>query len=384
MSIIERYILRNCALAFLVGLGLLTSVIWISQALREVDLVASKGQTLAIFFIITGLTIPSLVAIIAPLALFGAILYTLNKLNADSELIVMSAAGLSQWRLLRPFAVVSLVVLILVAWMSIWAMPSSFRGIRDMLSKVRADFVTFLVREGQFVPLTNGIVFHYRERGPNGSLLGIFIQDRSDPEVVNTYIAESGATVEVEGRNFLTLSKAFVQRQTRNDKDPAMVSFESYALDLAQFTAKEDGIILKPRERSTLDLIKLDQNAADIYTKTYFGRYRAELHDRFSGPLYVLSFAMIAFLALGQARTTRQGRGSAIAVAIFAVLAIRLAGFSASALFQRSAWAIVLVYGIPLGAFALATFLAFRQSRSKVPAPRLAARRHQVIQGTAQ
>jgi lipopolysaccharide export system permease protein len=93
---------------------------------------------------------------------------------------------------------------------------------------------------------------------------------------------------------------------------------------------------------------------------------------------------MIAFLALGQARTTRQGRGSAIAVAIFAVLAIRLAGFSASALFQRSAWAIVLVYGIPLGAFALATFLAFRRSRSNVPAPRLAARRHQVIQGTAQ
>ncbi|MDF2115601.1 LPS export ABC transporter permease LptF [Roseiarcaceae bacterium H3SJ34-1] len=384
MSIIERYILRNCALAFLVGLGLLTSVIWISQALREVDLVASKGQTLAIFFIITGLTIPSLVAIIAPLALFAAILYTLNKLNADSELIVMSAAGLSQWRLLRPFAVVSLVVLILVAWMSIWAMPSSFRGIRDMLSKVRADFVTFLVREGQFVPLTNGIVFHYRERGPNGSLLGIFIQDRSDPEVINTYIAESGSTVEVDGRNFLTLSKAFVQRQTRNDKDPAMVSFESYALDLAQFTAKEDGIILKPRERSTLDLIKLDPKAADIYTQTYFGRYRAELHDRFSGPLYVLSFAMIAFLALGQARTTRQGRGTAIAAAIIAVLAIRLAGFSASALFQRSAWAIVLVYGIPLGAFALATFLAFRRSGARVPAPRPVVRRHQVIQGTAQ
>jgi len=384
MSIIERYILRNCALAFLVGLGLLTSVIWISQALREVDLVASKGQTLAIFFFITGLTIPSLVAIIAPLALFAAILYTLNKLNADSELIVMSAAGLSQWRLMRPFAIVSLAVLILVAWMSIWAMPSSFRGIRDMLSKVRADFVTFLVREGQFVPLTNGIVFHYRERGPDGSLLGIFIQDRSDPDVINTYIAESGSTVEVEGRNFLTLSKAFVQRQTRNDKDPAMVSFESYALDLAQFSAKEDGIILKPRERSTLDLIKLDPKDADIYTKTYFGRFRAELHDRFSGPLYVLSFAMIAFLALGQARTTRQGRGTAIAIAIISVLAIRLAGFSASALFQRSAWAIVLVYGIPIGAFVIATFLAFRRSGPKVPAPRPAARRHQVIQGTAQ
>ena len=45
-------------------------------------------------------------------------------------------------------------------------------GDDDVFRKVRADFVTFLVREGQFVPLTNGIVFHYRERGPGGTLLG--------------------------------------------------------------------------------------------------------------------------------------------------------------------------------------------------------------------
>ena len=112
MNIVERYILRNGALAFVACLGLLTLVVWISQALREIDLVASKGQTLAVFFLITGLTIPSLVAIIAPLALVGAVLYTLNKLNADSELIVMSASGLSQWKLLRPFAVVQLAGLV--------------------------------------------------------------------------------------------------------------------------------------------------------------------------------------------------------------------------------------------------------------------------------
>jgi len=76
----------------------------------------------------------------------------------------------------------------------------------------------------------------------------------------------------------------------------------------------------------------------------------------------VLTFAMIAFLALGQARTTRQGRGTAIAAAVVAVLLIRLAGFGASALFQRSGWAIILVYGIPIGAFLGATWLMIRQT----------------------
>ena len=49
---------------------------------------------------------PALVLVIAPAALFIAVLYALNKLNSDSELIVMSAAGaLALSRLMRPFAI---------------------------------------------------------------------------------------------------------------------------------------------------------------------------------------------------------------------------------------------------------------------------------------
>jgi len=95
MSIIDRYIFRNGFAAFAASLVVLTAVVWVSQALREVDLMTGKGQTLLLFLRVTGLTIPSLVMIIAPIALFAAILYTLNKMNGDSELVVLSAAGLS-------------------------------------------------------------------------------------------------------------------------------------------------------------------------------------------------------------------------------------------------------------------------------------------------
>ena len=47
----------------------------------------------------------SLIAIIAPVALFAGVLYSLNKLNGDSELIVMSASGVGPGTLLRPFAI---------------------------------------------------------------------------------------------------------------------------------------------------------------------------------------------------------------------------------------------------------------------------------------
>ena len=123
------------SLSFLAALSGLTGVIWVTQALKDFDLLTSKGQSMLIFFSAISLIIPSLVMIIAPIALFAAILFTLNKLNSDSELIVMSAAGLSPGRLLRPFAMLMVLVALLVGAMSLWIMPSSSRRwIRDLCS----------------------------------------------------------------------------------------------------------------------------------------------------------------------------------------------------------------------------------------------------------
>ncbi len=359
MGIVERYILRGSFIAFAASLTVLTAIVWVSQALREVDLMTGKGQTILVFLSVTALTIPSLVSVIAPIALFAAILYILNKLNGDSELVVMTAAGMSPARLARPFIILAVAVALVVGVMSTWAMPASYRQIRDVLSKVRADFLTYLVREGQFVTLDQGFVFHYRERGAQGALLGIFIQDRRDAEKISTYIAEAGVTTSSGDNNFLVLEKGYVHRQERNEKSSAIVQFESYALDLAQFAGGSEAGALRPRERTTLDLLTLTPANADSFARQYFGRFRAELHERLSAPLYVLAFALIAFAALGQARTTRQGRGAAIVAAIAIVLALRVAGIAASNLSARSAGAVALVYALPIGGILAALFYTF-------------------------
>src|SRR5262249_28452667 len=147
MPLIERYILRNAALAFAACLLALTLVIWITQALRELDLLTGKGQTIIMFLMVTGLSLPALVTVIAPVALFIATIYALNKLNGDSELIVMSAAGMPPARLLRPFVALMLVVAVMVGAMTLWLMPASFLGLRDLITKIRADFVANIVKE---------------------------------------------------------------------------------------------------------------------------------------------------------------------------------------------------------------------------------------------
>jgi lipopolysaccharide export system permease protein len=343
MTRIERYIFRTASLAFLATLFSMTAVVWITQALRQFDLLTSKGQTTIVFLTMTGLTIPSLVAIIGPVALFASVLYCLNKFNGDSELVVMSAAGVSPATLLRPFLILFLLVFALVAWMTVEIMPASFDAIGVLTARIRADFISNFARAGAFNELEAGFIFHYRERGPDGSLRGVFMQDRRDPAHITTYIAERGRTVEKNGLNYLVLDEGSYQRPSEGG-DSAIVTFKDYTIDLSQFAHQEE-IGRRPRERSTGDLFSPDPK--DEAVNRAPGRFRAELTDRLSAPLYAFVAGLIGFAALGEARTTRQGRGLAIAGAILAFVSIRLSGVAASTFVVTRARAEYFVWALP-------------------------------------
>ena len=62
------------------------------------------------------------------------------------------------------------------------------------------------------------------------------------------------------------------------------------------------------------------------------GRFRGELTDRFASPLYAFVAGLIGFAALGEARTTRQGRGVAIAAAVLIFVALRMLGVAVTSL----------------------------------------------------
>ena len=354
MSLIERYLFRTATSAFLAGLFALTGVIWITQALRQVDLLTSKGQTIIIFLLMTGLTIPSLLAIIAPVALFAGVLYSLNKFNGDSELIVMSASGVSPWRLIRPYLFLFVLVYAFVAALYFQVMPWSFDLINSLTTRIHADFITNFARPGAFSELEQGFVFHFREHAPDGSLRGVFMQDRRDLAKATTYIAEIGKTVDKDGANYLVLRNGSYQRpQERGDS--AMVTFDDYTIDLSQFAHKAESA-KRPRERSTTQLFS--ENLDAVENKRIAGRLRAELLDRLASPLYAFAAGLIGFAALGEARTTRQGRGMATLGAILVFAAVRLSGIAVNSIVVAKPAFVVAVWGIPIGI----SLLAFERS----------------------
>lgn len=368
MPLIERYILRIAAGAFLVCIGALTAVIWLTQALRELNLVTGKGQTFFIFLKVTLFSLPALIMVIAPLALFIAILYTLNRLNGDSELIVMNAAGTAPRTLLRPLLVLTLFVSLLVGTISIYVMPESFRALRTLVTKIRADVVTRIVQDGKFIQLDQGIMFHYRQRLPGGAMGGVMINDSRDPKSTATYLAARGLVTEIEGRTYLILDKGSMQRQSPQQRDSAIIAFDRYVFDLDQFEQATGKYNLKPRERTTWELLFLNRN--DDFVKSIYGRFRAELHDRLTNPLYPIATLAIAFAALGSARTTRQSRGAAILGAVATLVLMRILGFAAASLSVRSVAGAVMMYAVPIGftiggaVYGMRAFWPIRRKRS--------------------
>ncbi len=131
MGSITRYIFRTTMVAFLITLITLTVVIWFTQAMRDFDLITSERQTLFVFIGITGMIVPLLVMIIAPIALMVSAGHVLSRLGSDSEIIVMNAAGVSPWRLLWPFLASGILVSMLVSAIAIYVSPRALRELRD-------------------------------------------------------------------------------------------------------------------------------------------------------------------------------------------------------------------------------------------------------------
>lgn len=342
MGSIGQYIFRSTLGAFLIVLVSLTATIWITQALRDVDLMTNRGQTILVFLGITGLVVPILVLIIAPIAMVIAVGHVLTRLSTDSELIVMNSAGMSPWRLFKPFLLMAAFVSVMVMFIGAWLGPYSVQTLRDWATEVRADLVTNIIQPGRFMSLDRGMTFHIRERRPNGQLLGIFVDDRTNPQEQATFLAEEGEIVKNDQGTFLVLKSGNVQRQERAKGDPAVVVFDRYAFDLSRLSAGGPARNISARERYLWDL--LFPASDDPLSKAQAPQRWVELNDRLLAPLYPFAFVIIAYAYLGAPRTTRQSRGSALAGTIFGVAALRIMGFACMVAGVNNPWTVFIPY----------------------------------------
>jgi len=359
MTLFSRYVFRQVANAFVIILVTLTTIVWLATALRQLDLIISQGQGFVLFLKMTVLSLPGLMALIAPNAMLMASLYTLDRMNGDSELIVMTAAGAPVWRIGAPFVVLAAMVCVVILICNLWVMPASMRALRALITQVRTDVISQVLQPGRFSSTEPGLTFHIRDRSPTGDLLGLLVHDERDDKLVMSYLAERGRIISNDDGAYLVMFDGHVHRYEVKDpsKGVQIVAFDQYVLNISDFSPKDTSSKeLRPRERYLSELLKPDPNL--LKNKGASGQLRTELHDRFSTPFYPLLFAFLAVAVLGHARTTRESRWAQILLAAGIAVGLRVSGLIGANLVTLSAAATPLVYVIPIGAIIVAALVA--------------------------
>jgi lipopolysaccharide export system permease protein len=364
LPLIERYILRRTTYVFLLTFGALVGALWVTQVLGRLDVVTTKGQATWVFLLMTVLALPGLAQQIAPIALLAAAIIALNSLTSDSELPVISAAGASQKAVKRPILVLGTIVMLAVALSHHVLAPASFSVFRELVTRVRADVIATFVQEGGFRTVDDGLTMHIREKAPDGSFRGIFVNDNRDPNLSLQFSAGHGMLLPNAGGTFLVLRGGDLIREDRATGESNVVRFETYALDLSQL-GSANAAVYESQERSTMTLLNLPPD--DPYLKAHPQRVTAELHDRITAPLYTLVFALVALAFLAQPRTNRQDRSLAIAAVVLLCLALRVGGFAAWAVARNVNGAVPFMYAIPLAGLVIGAYAATRDARLRIP-----------------
>lgn len=319
MDGLTRYVLKQLAVGMIfVTIGL-TSVIWLTQSLRFIELIVNRGLTAGVFGYMTILLLPNFLSLILPIALFTVVAFTYSKMISDRELLVMRGAGLSQLALAKPALILAMIVVVISYALNLYLLPESYRKFRELQWDIRYNYSHALLQEGTFNTITKDVTVYIRKRTSDGQLHGILVHDQRNKAEPVTLIAERGALVEGKGGNRVVMFKGNRQSVDPKTKQMSILYFDRYVFDMGGGKPVKDVRYREAREQSMSELFNLDKknmNPNDV------GKFTIEAHKRITSPITALGFTMVAlaFLISGGFSRRAQNRRNATAVAVIVML----------------------------------------------------------------
>ncbi len=346
MTSLTRYILRHLIAGTLIVTGVLVYILWLTQSLGFIELIINKGLSIGTWLEMTLLLLPNVVVIILPIALFLVVLFIYNKMTLDRELVVAQAAGISQWGLAKPAAIMAVLATVAGYALTLHYGPMSMRAFKEIQWTARSDMSQVMLREGTFNQVGKGLTVYVRERGPTGELLGILVHDQRDTNTSVTLMAEDGAVVAGPNGPRVRLTKGSRQEVTPGEGDISLLYFDNYTVDLGLIENTGDSRFTDNRERTTTELFTLGEE--DGIKPRNVRRLRVEGHQRLTNPLFNLSLTAIALAFILTGTFNRQGQVKRISVAIICVVLVEAANLSAASLAAKNLLFIPLLYIVAL------------------------------------
>jgi len=133
--LVDRYLIREIVPYLLLSLLLLTAIIFAHEGSRFTELlvVASRnGLPMQTLWRVMAALVPGILVFTLPISLLMGTLVGLGRLSGDSELVALTASGLSRARVLRPIILLALVVALLMLYITFTLLPRSVRHLTNL------------------------------------------------------------------------------------------------------------------------------------------------------------------------------------------------------------------------------------------------------------
>lgn len=339
-----KYILSHIAWPTLLITASLTSIIWLTRALRYIDFIVNRGLSIGDFMYITILLVPSLLMLLLPISLFIAVLFAYNKLSSDSELVVMTSAGISRGQLALPTAIFSSFIMAVVFLISLEVLPAANRNFQDMKVFIQNNYASILLQEEVFNNPADGLTVFVRERDDTGNLGGILVHDsRSGTQL--TLMAKTGQLVNTpDGPRFYL--QGGLRQEMRNGKI-SWLRFDAYTLDITLYTGSKTSRRLGPDEMGVTQLMHAAKDDA-TYNEKQRKEFYAEAHKRLSWPLYCVAVSLLALAVFLGGQHQRRGKWKRVAVASGVIAGALALSVTSNNMIQKSPNLAPLAYAFPV------------------------------------
>jgi lipopolysaccharide export system permease protein len=249
MRLLSRYVLRLHVAPFLFGLSALVMLMLLDQLAKKFRHLVGKGLEWTVITQVFLLSIPFILAVIVPMAVLVAVLYTFNRLAADNEISAMKANGVSLARITAPVFVAATFVAVGMVWFNDTVLPEANHRLRVLYSSIHRKKPTFQLRERWVNEVIDDRLFIQAARIDNATsqLEDVTIWDLRDIERSRTIYADSGLMASNESQTdlYLTLFDGVFHDERREDPE----SFQRAWFKVDYFRVPDVGNELDLEER---------------------------------------------------------------------------------------------------------------------------------------
>jgi LPS export ABC transporter permease LptF/LPS export ABC transporter permease LptG len=299
--ILDRYIIRELLLPFLIGLLVFTFLLLIQPLAEQGERLIAKGVSWQLVARVLLTLVPQALAVTIPIALLIALLIAFGRLSADRESVALQACGISIYRMLRPVLLVAAMAWAVTSYVMFVAVPDANQTFREIVyGVVTARAENDIKPRVFFEDFPNRVLYVRDAPSGGGGWLEVFLADTTNPDQPTIFTAKRGRMAIDRARRTVDLVLEDGTRHSTNLHDAAkyeVTRFSEFIIGLDPNTVFPPTEILKGDNEMTM--AELRARAAELRRAgvSPHGPLMA-LHRKFAIPAVCFTFALIG-LGLG-------------------------------------------------------------------------------------